>query len=148
MRLGRLERSRPQAPMSDINMTPLIDVMLVLMILFMIAAPLMTAALKLELPPPGESAQRDATEPPLQLALDAQGRLFWNGEALPASELRERLQSLGRERPDAELQLAIDQAVPYGRVAGLLDQLQAARLTRLAFATAPGAPVARQASGP
>ncbi len=146
MRLGRLERSRPQVPMSDINMTPLIDVMLVLMIIFMIAAPLMTAALKLELPPAGEATQGSEVDASLQLALDARGELFWNGEALPATELKARLQRLARERPDAELQLAIDQAVPYGKVASLLDQLQAARLTRLAFTTAPTGP--RQASAP
>jgi biopolymer transport protein ExbD len=68
--------------MSDINMTPLIDVMLVLMIIFMIAAPLMTAALKLELPPAGEATQGSEVDASLQLALDARGELFWNGEAL------------------------------------------------------------------
>jgi biopolymer transport protein TolR len=138
MTFGRLERRSAAKPMSDINMTPLIDVMLVLLIIFMVAAPLMTAALKLDLPPSGSAAQPVA-DTPLQLALDAQGQAFWNGERIEAAALRDKLQQLGREQPDAELQLAIDRAVPYGRVAELLDALQAAKLSRVAFATAPAA---------
>lgn len=135
---GRLERRAQAAPMSEINMTPLIDVMLVLLIIFMVAAPLMTAALKLELPPSGQAAQPVA-EAPVQLALDAKGQMYWNGEPLPDPQVQAHIEQLGRDKPEAELQLAIDSAVPYGRVALLLDQLQAAKLTRLAFATAPAA---------
>ncbi|MFN7695330.1 MAG: ExbD/TolR family protein [Burkholderiales bacterium] len=138
MSFGRLERRSAAKPMSDINMTPLIDVMLVLLIIFMLAAPLMTSALKLDLPPAGSAAQA-VTDTPLQLALDAKGQAFWNGEAIAPALLRERLLQLGKEQPDAELQLAIDQAVPYGRVAELLDALQAAKLSRVAFTTAPQA---------
>ena len=134
---GRLLRPASPKPMSEINMTPLIDVMLVLLIIFMVAAPLMGAALKLELPPAG-SAEASG-EAPLQLALDARGQLFWNGKPVSATVLNAELTALGRSRPDAELQLAIDKAVPYGRVAELLDQLQAAKLSRVAFATAPAA---------
>jgi biopolymer transport protein TolR len=134
---GRLLRPAVPKPMSEINMTPLIDVMLVLLIIFMVAAPLMGAALKLELPPAG-SAEASG-EAPLQLALDARGQLFWNGKPISATVLTVELTALGRNRPEAELQLAIDKAVPYGRVAELLDQLQAARLSRVAFATAPAA---------
>jgi biopolymer transport protein TolR len=125
--------------MSEINMTPLIDVMLVLLIIFMVTAPLMSAALKLELPPSGAAAQTNPAPAPQQIALDATGQLFWNGEAIPAAAFKQRLQVLAQAQPDVELQLAIDQAVPYGKVAALLDQLQAAKLTRLAFATAPAA---------
>ena len=137
MSFGRLERKRAAEPMSAINMTPLIDVMLVLLIIFMIAAPLMTAALQLELPPRGEAAQAAGPQP-LQIALDAEGHTWWNGERMAADALQQRLIALGRSQPEAELSLAIDQAVPYGRVAALLDQLQAAGLRRLAFAA--GAP--------
>ncbi len=139
MSLGRLRAAaRESRPMSDINMTPLIDVMLVLLIIFMVAAPLMSAALRLELPS-SEAAEPGAATSPQQLALDAHGQAFWNGETVSATELRERLLRLGREQPEAELQLAIDKALPYGRVAELLDQLQAAKLSRVAFATAPAA---------
>ena len=73
------------------------------------------------------------------LALDARGQLFWNGKEIAAEALAAELKALGQSRPEAELQLAIDKAVPYGRVAELLDQLQAAKLSRVAFATAPAA---------
>lgn len=135
---GRLQRPTAPKAFSDINMTPLIDVMLVLLIIFMVAAPLMSAALKLELPPAG-SAETRSEAAPLQLALDARGQLFWNGKIITDAALAAELSALGRSRPDAELQLAIDKAVPYGRVAALLDQLQAAKLSRVAFATAPAA---------
>ncbi len=136
-RFGRLLRPVAARPMSDINMTPLIDVMLVLLIIFMVAAPLMGAALRLELPPAGHAEA--SSEAPLQLALDAAGQLYWQGKPISAPALAAELQQLGRSRPEAELQLAIDKAVPYGRVAELLDQLQAAKLSRVAFATAPAA---------
>jgi biopolymer transport protein ExbD/biopolymer transport protein TolR len=135
MSFGRLERRDPGAPMSDINMTPLIDVMLVLLVIFMVAAPLMSAALHLDLPK-AEAAEATQGESAVKLALDAQGRLYWNEQALEAPALKARLAELARRQPDAELQLAIDQAVTYGRVAELLDALQAAKLTRLAFVTA------------
>jgi biopolymer transport protein TolR len=138
MKFGRLEPSAASRPMSEINMTPLIDVMLVLLIIFMVAAPLMSAALKLDLPPSGTAAIPQQ-EPAQQLALDAQGQAFWNGKALAMPALRAELQRLGDSQPDAELQLAIDKAVPYGRVAELLDALQTAKLNRVAFATAPAA---------
>jgi biopolymer transport protein TolR len=135
---GRLERPRATKPFSDINMTPLIDVMLVLLIIFMVAAPLMTAAIKLDLPSGGSTQAPEAAQT-VQIALDANGQAFWNSEKLTPLQLNERLVELGRSRPDQELQLAIDQAVPYGRVAALLDALQAAKVTRVAFATAPAA---------
>lgn len=135
MSFGRLERRDPGAPMSDINMTPLIDVMLVLLVIFMVAAPLMSAALHLDLPK-AESAEPTQGESAIKLALDAQGQLYWNEQALEAAALKTRLAELAGRQPDAELQLAIDQAVTYGRVAELLDALQAAKLTRLAFVTA------------
>jgi len=138
MKRARLLRPRAATSMGDINMTPLIDVMLVLLIIFLVAAPLMGAALKLELPPAGEAAG-PRSEAPQQLALDAQGQAFWNGKPIAAEQLRAELTRLGREQPDAELQLAIDQGLRYGRVAELLDLLQAAKLSRVAFATAPAA---------
>jgi biopolymer transport protein TolR len=141
MSFGRLpaqHRGPGARPMSDINMTPLIDVMLVLLVIFMVAAPLMTAALKLELPK-SEAAAAPSGPAPVQLALDAGGQAFWDQQPVDPAALRERLQRLGREQPEAELLLAIDRRLPYGQVAALLDQLQAAGLTRVAFSTTPAA---------
>jgi biopolymer transport protein ExbD len=140
---GRIERRPAARPMSDINMTPLIDVMLVLLVIFMVAAPLMSAALKLDLPAAQAAQALLPLDEAQRIALDARGALFWNDEALDLATLKPRLKELAARQPEAEIQLSIDQAVPYGRVAELLDQLQVAQLTRLAFVTATPASAPR-----
>lgn len=139
MAFGRLERSAGPQPMSDINMTPLIDVMLVLLVIFMIAAPLMGSSLKLDLPAT-PAAQAGVAPPSLVLTLDAQGRLQVAGEALDAERLRARLEAEARQDPLREVQLRADKAVPYGRVIELIGLLQQAGLTRIAFVAEPVAP--------
>jgi len=136
MSFGRLARREPAPPMSEINMTPLVDVMLVLLVIFLVAAPLMGAALRLDLPASTQApvAEGDVAQ---RMAIDAQGRLFWNDEPTDEADLKVRLKALGQARPQAEVQLAIDRAVPYGQVASWIDALQAAGLSRVAFVTAP-----------
>jgi biopolymer transport protein TolR len=131
MPFGRLERSALPQPMSDINMTPLIDVMLVLLVIFMISAPLMTASLKLELPT-AEGAAPSAAPAFIAVALTPDGRLYLGEEALDDAAFDERLRAAARQ-PGLEVQLRADQAVPYGRVAALIGRLQAAGLNRIAF---------------
>ena len=136
MSFGRLARRDAAPPMSDINMTPLIDVMLVLLVIFLVAAPLMGAALRLDLPTStqAEPAPAEGTQ---RLAIDAEGRLFWNDQALAPAALTAQLKALGRAQPQAEVQLLADRAVPYGTVATWIDALQGAGLSRVAFVTAP-----------
>ncbi|RVT88858.1 ExbD/TolR family protein [Inhella crocodyli] len=136
MSFGRLARRDAAPPMSDINMTPLIDVMLVLLVIFLVAAPLMGAALRLDLPTStqAEPAPAEGTQ---RLAIDAEGRLFWNDQALAPAALTAQLKALGRAQPQAEVQLSADRAVPYGTVATWIDALQGAGLSRVAFVTAP-----------
>lgn len=136
MAFGRLERSTGPQPMSDINMTPLIDVMLVLLVIFMIAAPLMGSSLKLDLPAT-PAARAGEAAPSLVLTLDAQGRLQVAGETLDAERLRARLEAEARQDPLREVQLRADKAVPYGRVIELIGLLQQAGLTRIAFVAEP-----------
>src|SRR5262252_3928222 len=90
MAFGRLERSASAQPMSDINMTPLIDVMLVLLVIFMITAPLMTSSLKLDLPKAEGAKPTDAPQF-VTLAIDPQGRFFWGDEAVSIETLRLRV---------------------------------------------------------
>jgi biopolymer transport protein ExbD/biopolymer transport protein TolR len=136
MAFGRLERRKADAPISDINMTPLIDVMLVLLVIFMITAPLMTSSLKLDLPQAEGAAPTEQPPAALQLGLKADGVLYWDEQPVDAAAFTQRLaqfQTRGGERP--EVMLRADQAVPYGRVAALIGQLQQAGLSRIAFIT-------------
>ncbi|MBH1988285.1 MAG: biopolymer transporter ExbD [Burkholderiales bacterium] len=135
MAFGRLERTRGSEPMSEINMTPLIDVMLVLLIIFMITAPMMTSRLKLDLP------RADAKAPPpvppavLTIALTADGRTHLDEQAITAEALAVQVEAQARQKPDTEVQLRADRVVPYERVAQLIGLLQKVGLNRIAFVT-------------
>ncbi len=141
MAFGRLERDVGSRPMSDINMTPLIDVMLVLLVIFMITAPLMTTSLKLDLPKTEGARPSDA---PLFIALsiDAQGRMFVGDESVTAEALLQRAREAARRDPMTEVQLRADSRVPYGRVAELIGLVQEAGLSRVGFVTEAAAPAA------
>ena len=139
MPFGRLERASLPQPMSDINMTPLIDVMLVLLVIFMITAPLMSSSLRLELPQAEAAAPGDAPEA-LAVALTADGRLHLGEEALTDAAFDAHLREAASGRPGLEVQLRADRSVPYGRVAELIGRLQTAGLNRIAFVTEPPAP--------
>jgi biopolymer transport protein TolR len=152
MAFGRLERTNRPAPMSDINMTPLIDVMLVLLVIFMITAPLMSSSLKLELPRTDGGQPNDAPQF-ISVALDPQGALYIGDDKLDAAAFAARVLEAARKNPKTEVQLRADKAVPYGRVAELIAVLQKAGLTRIGFVTeansatsAPTAPAAPQAA--
>ena len=138
MAFGRLERINRQPPMSDINMTPLIDVMLVLLVIFMITAPLMSSSLKLDLPK-ADGAQPNDTPQFITVALDPQGKLYLGEEALEPAAFAARVAEAARRNPKTEVQLRADKAVPYGRVAEVIGVVQKAGLNRIGFVTEPGA---------
>jgi len=138
MAFGRLERNPGAQPMSEINMTPLIDEMLVLLVIFIITAPLMASSLKLDLPKSEAGAPSDAPAF-VALAIDAQGRLFLGEQALDAAQersmLAQRAREAARRDPATEVQLRADSRVPYGRVAEMLGWVQKTKLTRIGFVT-------------
>ena len=136
MMFGRLERTPGVLPMSDINMTPLIDVMLVLLVIFMITAPLMTSSLKLDLPKT-VGAQPADTPLFIAVALDKEGRTFFGEEALDAAAFAARVADAAKRNPQTEVQLRADRSVPYGRVAELIGIVQKAGLTRIGFIADP-----------
>ena len=140
MAFGRLSgKESSSQPMHAINVTPLVDVMLVLVVIFILAAPMLAASLRVQLPqaqgtqPMAAAGEDDA----LLLEVDAKGALWMQGQPATADALRERLAQLGARNPQAELQLRADQAVPYGRVAELLGWAHAAGLTRIGFVAEP-----------
>ena len=136
MTFGRLERTPSAVPMSDINMTPLIDVMLVLVVIFILTAPLLVSSLRLDLPN-AQAATPQEGERSVQVALDKAGQLYLNDQALTLAELQQRLAQLAAQNPMAEVQLRADEAVPYGRVVALMDAAQKAGLSRIGFVAKP-----------
>src|SRR5215218_4555573 len=104
MAFGRLERNPGAQPMSDINMTPLIDVMLVLLVIFMITAPLMTSSLKLDLPKT-DAAQPTDTPAFVAVAIDPQGQFYFGEERLDAAAFAARMAETAKKNPQTEVQL-------------------------------------------
>jgi len=136
MAFGRLERSTGPQPMSDINMTPLIDVMLVLLVIFMITAPLMTSSLKLDLPKT-DAAQPTDTPSFVSVAIDPQGKRYVGEEAVDAAAFATRMADVAKKNPQTEVQLRADKTVPYGQVAELIGVVQKAGLNRIGFVAQP-----------
>src|ERR1041384_7816526 len=98
MAFGSFNKAGESAPMSEINMIPLIDVMLVLLVIFIITAPLLTHSVKIDLPK--ASSTPNLTKPEnIQLAVDAQGQVFWNGQALDRAAWRERMNGAAKKSP-------------------------------------------------
>ena len=135
---GRLERTPGPQPMSDINMTPLVDVMLVLVVILIITAPLLASSLRLDLPrtdaaKPSESAQF------VSVVLDKAGQTFIDDKPATLEQVAQRLAQAARANPETEIQLRADSGVPYGRVVEVMGAAQKAGLNRIGFVAEPGA---------
>jgi len=133
---GGLERGPEPPRMAEINVTPLVDVMLVLLVIFIITAPLLAHSLKLDLPQ--ESASPIQPDPQtLRIAIDAQGQLHWNETPVSVEELRERLGAAAAGGAQPEIALRADKSTRYEQVAQVLAAAQEAGLTRLGLVTEP-----------
>ena len=126
------------APLSEINMVPLIDVMLVLLVIFIIAAPLLTNAVKLELPKASSQVNTVKVEK-IDFAIDAQGALFWNGEPVNRAEAARRFAAESLKAPQPQVHLHADQSVAYRVVAQALADASRAGLTKVGFVSEPEA---------
>ena len=122
--------------MSEINVTPLVDVMLVLVVIFIVTAPLLASALRLELPR-SEAARPSEAPGFITLALDRSGQAYVNDQPVTAVELARHLGEAARQNPDMEIQLRADQSVPYGRVVEVMGLAQQAGLNRIGFIAEP-----------
>ena len=132
MSFGRLERTQSSKPMSDINMTPLVDVMLVLVVIFIITAPLMTSAIKLDLPKTDAAQPVDAPKF-VAIVVDKTGQIFLNDQVISLTQLTESLSKTAQTSKETEVQLRADEAVPYGKVVEVMGVAQKAGLSRIGF---------------
>jgi biopolymer transport protein ExbD len=136
MAFASFDRKSAAAPVAEINMVPLIDVMLVLLVIFIVTAPLLTHAVKLDLP----KANASVVPPPperIEFAIDAMGRRLWNGEPVSREEAARRFAAEGLKTAQPEIHLRADQSVPYRAVAETLADASRARLSKFAFISAP-----------
>ncbi len=124
------------APMSEINVVPLVDVMLVLLVIFIITAPLLTHAVKIDLPR-ASSNPNVARVDNIQLGIDGEGMLFWNGERVDRDELGRRFRASAALQPQPELHLRADRATAYQRIAEVLSDAARAGVSRIGFVTEP-----------
>jgi biopolymer transport protein ExbD len=122
--------------MAEINMTPLVDVMLVLLVIFMVTAPLFTHAVRIDLPRASSTPSADEPDA-IVLSIDAAGAMRWNGAIVDEPLLAQRLAQAAAREPQPQLQLRADRATRYETVAALLSQVQRAGLTRLGLVTDP-----------
>ncbi len=133
--------------MSEINVTPLVDVMLVLLVIFLITAPLVGGALRLDLPAT-ETTTAPSPSHSLSLSIDPQGLVFIDDKPVALEALPAVLAMQASTDASVEVQLRADQSVPYGRVAEVMGLLQKAGLTKVALAVQPPAPKIQASSPP
>ena len=119
-------------PMSDINVTPLVDVMLVLLVIFIITAPLMASSIRLDLPQTPAARPSESVRV-VTLVVDKSGGVFVDDVAQSPAALLKRLQGVAHLHPDTEVQLRADSAVPYGRMVEIIGVAQQAGLNRVGF---------------
>ncbi len=145
MSFGRLERTQGAQPFSEINVTPLVDVMLVLVVIFIITAPLLASSIRLDLPR-SDAAQANEAPQFVTLVVDKRGQAFLNDQPVSAGQMAQSLRQSAARNPDTEVQLRADEAVPYGRIVEVMGIAQKAGLNRIGFvadAAAEPAPAAR-----
>ena len=138
MAFGGFSQGGEPLPMSEINVTPLVDVMLVLLIIFMVTAPLLTHAVKLDLPqvPSPVNPEKPDT---IAVSIDALGNVFWNGTPVAVPDLHARLRQEAVKVPQPELHLRADRDTRYQTVAEVMAAAQSSGMQKIGFVTDPAA---------
>ena len=133
---GARGRRRQRTTMVEINMTPLVDVMLVLLIVFMITAPLLSAGVSVDLPE-ADSAPLPGQDEPLSVTIDAKGEVFLQDTAVTVEQLGPRLQAVTGRNPNARIFVRGDRAIDYGQVMAVVSAINQAGFSKVALLTAP-----------
>ena len=136
MSFGGFNDNKHGAPMAEINVTPMVDVMLVLLVIFIITAPLFTHAVKLDLPS-AQSAPSPEKPDAISLSIDGNGAIFWNDERVVQADLDTRLAAAAKKNPLTELQLRADKTTRYEVIAQVMSSAQNNGLTKMGFVTDP-----------
>lgn len=139
MAFGGFNDNKQAAPMAEINVTPMVDVMLVLLVIFIITAPLFTHAVKLDLPSAQSSPAPDKVDA-ISLSIDGSGALFWNDQPIAKSDLDTRLATASKKKPLPELQLRADKSTRYEVIAQVMSAAQTNGMTKMSFVTDPNRP--------
>jgi biopolymer transport protein ExbD len=135
MAMGSLSESDDEFN-PEINTTPLVDVMLVLLIIFIITIPVMNQSVKIDLPR-ATSQPQDLKPENINLDIDAQGQVYWNREAIDASQLTIRIATAAQKTPQPELHLRAERTTQYEKVAQVMAAAQTGGLTKIGFITEP-----------
>jgi biopolymer transport protein ExbD len=143
MAFGGFSDDKHQKPMSEINVTPMVDVMLVLLVIFIITAPLFTHAIKLDLP---AAQSTPAPEKPdtISLSINDKGKIFWNNDEVAQADLVPRLATAAQKKPMPELQLRADKETRYEVIAQVMSAAQSNGLTKIGFVTEPKEPATKK----
>ena len=136
MSFGRFDSTKAPRLMSEINVTPLVDVMLVLLVIFILTAPLLASSIKLELPRTNAAKATPASQF-VTLVIDKSGAIFVNDQPVTLGALQASLLQTAAQNPDTEVQLRADAAVPYGQVVAVMGAAQNAGLIRIGFVAEP-----------
>jgi biopolymer transport protein ExbD len=139
MSFGSFDTEGHNAPMVEINTTPLVDVMLVLLIIFMITAPLLTHQIPIDLPQ-ASTKQRDEKPEIVTVAIDGTGQIFWNNRPITRADLAAQLATSARQQPQPELHLRADKITQYQVLAEVMAAAQNAGVRRMGFVTNPKKP--------
>lgn len=136
MAQGSFNRYRGKLPMADMNVVPLVDVMLVLLVIFIVTAPLLTNAVKIDLPKASSSV--NITKPEhIEFGIRENGDLFWNGEAVTLANLPPRFAAEASKEPQPEVHIRADRHVQYETVAKVMALAAKAGLVRIGFVSDP-----------
>ena len=136
MAFGGFNENNNQAPMAEINVTPMVDVMLVLLVIFIITAPLFTHAVKLDLPNAQSTAAPEKPET-ITLSINAEGKLFWNNAEINEQELIQRFATAAQKKPVPELHLRADKSTRYEVIAKVMAGAQNNGISKIGFVTKP-----------